>query len=229
MQESNPFENKIVATEWVNIVEADTKGARAEKIYPLLKKWTTELHPHVLLEIGSGQGICSEHVNLNECKYIGVEPSQFLIDRAKELYPQENKTFLKGSAYDLPISSASVDAVFSVAVWFHLESLDKAHTELARVLKPEGKVLIITTNSDRNDAWVSLFKEGAQRTLNGIRGVIDVPHGTMSESVIFLHDKSEVVSSLQKHGIAVTSLEEFGVNRPLEGDNMWVAIEGVRR
>lgn len=58
-----------------------------------------------------------------------------MVDRAKQLYLDKKKEFVIGNVYNLPLEDRSVDAVFSLGVWFHLKDLDKAHKEVGRVLK----------------------------------------------------------------------------------------------
>jgi len=59
-REENPFENEIISQEWIKSVEGEKGMARDNEVYPRLKKWVDQVSPRVLVEIGSGQGICSE-------------------------------------------------------------------------------------------------------------------------------------------------------------------------
>jgi hypothetical protein len=56
----------------------------------------------------------------------GVEPSPYLVERAKQLYPQPNRNFILGNAYALPFSDGTFDAAFSVTVWHLLSDLQTA-------------------------------------------------------------------------------------------------------
>jgi hypothetical protein len=94
------YADSSVATQWINWVENLVKDTRDEEIYPWLSKWVAVHRPKTILEIGSGQGVCSEKVNLNGATYIGVEPSLHLRMRARELYP--TRDFRPGTAEELP-------------------------------------------------------------------------------------------------------------------------------
>ena len=48
----NPFEDPVVASEWINSVENEHGLIRDNEIYPLLKKWVSDVKPKVLIEIG---------------------------------------------------------------------------------------------------------------------------------------------------------------------------------
>lgn len=224
VREENPFEDATMAQEWIDAIETEKGGARDKEVYPMIQNWVMEHGFQKVLEIGSGQGICSQHV---EAEYVGVEPSQALIDRANQLYP--NKKFIKGSSYNLPIGDESVDGVFSVGVWFHIENLDDTHKELARVLKPNGKVLIITSNPDTHEDWASLFtgtREGKK-----LDGEVKLPTGKMTRNLFFLHSKEELLSSLENNGFKVDSAQSFGFgseNVEDRGLGFWIGIKATK-
>ena len=182
MREENPFEDPVLAQEWIDAIETEKGGAREKEVYPLIQNWIKVNDLQEVLEVGSGQGICSSYVDVG---YLGVEPSQTLIDRANQLYP--GKRFVRGSSYELPLQNESVDGVFSVGVWFHIEHLDDAHKELARVLKPKGKALIITSNPDTHEDWTLLFS--GTREGKKLDGSVKLPTGKMTRNIFFLHSE----------------------------------------
>lgn len=223
-REDNPFEIPALAQEWIDAIETEKGGSRDREVYPIIRTWIKENGFQEVLEIGSGQGICSQHV---EADYTGVEPSQTLIDRANQLYP--DKKFIKGSSYDLPLEDESQDAAFSVGVWFHIENLDDAHKELARVLKENGKVLIITSNPDTHEDWASLFtgtREGKK-----LDGGVKLPTGNMTRNLFFLHTQEEICSSLERCRFKILTINKFGFgseNVKDRGLGFWMAVEAVK-
>lgn len=227
--EENPFEDPTGAEEWIQAIETEKGGSRDNEIYPLLNEWSKELAPAVLVEIGSGQGICSEKVDLGVGRYIGVEPSPTLTDRAKTLYSEPNKEFLIGNAYDLPLADNIADAAFSVGVWFHLENLDQAHAEVYRILKPGGELLIVTSNPNLHAVWENWFeiesKEGKKMV-----GIAHTPSGTISRSVFFLHPEEDITSSLKDNGFKIISIKKFGFGRERSRDDegIWMAIKATK-
>lgn len=226
-REDNPFEETTVAQEWIDAIESEKGGAREKEVYPMIRNWVKENKLETVLEVGSGQGVCSPYI---EAKYIGVEPSPILIDRAKQIYSKENRTFIKGSAYDLPLEKDSADGAFSVGVWFHLENLDDAHAELARVLNKNGKVLIITSNPETHLEWEALFsgtKEGKK-----LDGGVKLPTGYLTRNVFFLHTKEELIGSLERNGFEVTGTKNFGFgseNVEDKGLGFWIAIQATKK
>lgn len=231
MHEENPFEDPIVAQEWAMHIEQEQGGSRDREIYPIIYKWTDELAPSVLVEIGAGQGICSSKISPKVENYIGLEPSSTLVGIAKEKYQTSKNQFAIGNAYETGLEANSVDAAFSVGVWFHIKDLDRAHKELFRILKTGGEFLIFTSNPDKHQLWESWFidpkKEG-----NTLDGKVKVPTGTLSRNLFYLHSEEELTDSLSKNNLKLISMERMGwgaegheVHRD---EGIWVAIRGQK-
>ena len=101
-----------IARDWIDTVESNR--VREADIYSQLKAWIHQISATDILDVGCGQGICSDKIDLGLRNYTGIDVSPILIERAKQLYNFENRNFLTGNIYDLPFSDNSFDAVFSV-------------------------------------------------------------------------------------------------------------------
>ena len=202
------------ARAWIETIEAAKTSPRDHDIYPRLNTWIQRTQPASLLEIGAGQGVCSDKIDLANRHYTGVEPSPFLLDRANERYAHDNRRFTVGSAYALPADDAAFDAAFSVAVWHLLADLEAAARELSRVLKPGGSFLIITANPGNYSAWTERYAESRQegRRFEG-RTPDDV-------DVLYLHTLEEITGSLEAAGVSIRTIETFR-------EDVFVAIEGL--
>lgn len=224
LREDNPFEDEKISQEWINSVENEKGLIRDKEIYPTLQKWAKEINPKTIVEIGSGQGICSEKIQSSNSYYIGIEPSVFLTERAKELYNSNKREFLIGSAYSLPIENSAVDAVFSVNVWFHLEDLATASKEMARILKKSGNFLIITANPSLDSFWEKSF---ISYTKNGkiIDGKVKVPINPLSRNIIYQHSLKEISVALEQNGLTIEKIKTLG--RLKEGD-IFINIQGKK-
>lgn len=226
--EENPFEDAVVAQEWINSVENEKGFIRDREIYPSLQKWAEEIQPKTIVEIGSGQGICSEKISIPGLHYIGIEPSKILTDRAKELYSEiEDRELLVGNAYALPVEDQTADAAFSVNVWFHLENLEKASSEIARILKPGGSFLIITANPEADDLWEKSFINYSK---NGkiLDGKVIVPVNPLSRNIIYQHTLDEIVEALKNNGFTVEKVETFGTVDDNTQDKIFINIQGKK-
>lgn len=221
------FNDPKVAQEWIQNIESDHAKIRTNDIYPRIKHWVTHFSPSTLLDIGAGQGICSDYIGLsNDQTYTGLEPSSFLIDRAKSLYPQHNRKFIQGTIYKIPFLNSTFDAVFSVSVWHLLSDLKLASSELSRTLKDNGNFLIITANPESYSFWTSKY---SNTTLIGRRfegDTLQKDTQTTSHDVLYLHTLDEITSSLKFSGLKIDKIEPF---RPT-ADNLfqYISIQGKK-
>ena len=225
MNKENPFENKKVAEQWIKSVEGETGLIRDTETYPRLHDWFENTSKGIVIDIGSGQGICSSKID-NYSHYIGVEPSYFLLERANELYKSTQTNFLTGNAYALPVTENSCDNAFSINVWFHLDDLSRASQELSRVLKIGGKFFIHTADSDAFDLWKKFY---INPIIDGkkILGEVKVPVNNMTMSTFYLNNNSEIVEALEKEGLKVLSMTKIGNLQ--DNRTIFLVIEGEKR
>ncbi len=223
--EENPFEDAIIAKQWINSVEGEKGMTRDNESYPHLKKWHDSTTKGVIVDIGSGQGVCSEKINDYE-KYIGVEPSIFLTERAKELYSPNNREFIVGNAYELPVESNSCDQAMSFNVWFHLADINLASQELSRVLKKDGRFWIHTADYDSLDTWKKFYINPTIEN-NKIVGEVRVPVNNLSNNTFYLHTNEDIKDALEKNGLVVEDATKIGTMK--DGVKLFVIFEGYKK
>lgn len=195
--------------DWINTIESAGASVREKDIYPKLVSWSEGLSN--VLEIGCGQGVCSTKI---AAKYTGIDPSQVLIERAKELYPQH--TFLVGDSTKIPFADKTFDGVFSIAVWHLIPDIRLATQELYRVLSSNGKFLIISADPANYDAWKKSYHTISMngKMLTGGRKAFD---GTEIQDVLYLHTKNEIFGAMNEAGIFINKMETFRNFICLEG------------
>jgi SAM-dependent methyltransferase len=215
------------AREWISIVEGANPSLRAGDIYPRLRSWISRFEPIAVLEIGCGQGVCSEQIDLRRCKYTGIDPSAFLLDRARELYASEGRQFVLGSVYAIPFAAGTFHAVFSVAVWHLLSDLRRGAAELARVLKTGGQFLILTANPNAYSLWTTPY---AEKRENGVRfeGISWRDRSPVSKDVLYLHSLDAILASLESAGLTVERTETFRRSENSEGLDFFLSVQGKR-
>jgi SAM-dependent methyltransferase len=212
------------ALQWIEAVEASKVSIRDNDIYPTVRSWLTDRKITKALEIGSGQGICSDKIDLSLCDYTGIEPSPMMTERAKELYSGKNRNFQLGNAYSLPFPSSTFDGCFSILVWHLLSDLRLANQELSRVIKPGGNFLIITANPDSYSAWKGFYKK-FKIDGNRLEGTMQLTERQESHDVLFLHEKDELLNSLQDAGLRIDGTKTFRQSSK-EKIDLLISIEG---
>lgn len=103
-----------------------------------------------ILDFGCGNGRLLELFGEKKIEYIGMDVSEKLIDIAKERYASSGAKFQKISGQDsLAFPNDYFNAIYSIAAFHHLPSEEyrkEITTELFRVLKPGGRVVITAWN-----------------------------------------------------------------------------------
>ena len=229
--EENPFKIKQIAEEWISIVENNERESTSRKdfVYPLLEKTVNELKPRMILEIGSGQGICSSKIGNNFGMYTGVEPSEFLVEHAVKKYGDKKRVFAVGDAYELPLVTASVDFAFSIMAWFHIQNISKASREMSRVLKKGGKFLIVTAHPNMYSVWQTFFDD-PEVDDEKIVGKINTPTGSMVKNIIYKYPLDSILSELGNNAeLFVESTEGFGYGEKYGDCGLFILIEGIKQ
>lgn len=217
------FDDPQIALEWIRRIESAAADVRESDIYPRLREWVDRAAAREILDIGCGQGACSDRIGLGDRRYTGLDPSPRLIERAKELYPHGNRRFVLGSAYGMPFADGSFDAAFSVSVWHLLSDPGRAALELGRVLKEEGRFQIITANPDAYPAWTDHYAESRRE---GIRfeGVVRQEGSIVSRDVLYLRTLEEILGSLRAAGLIANRAEPFRADA--SGQYLYVSMQG---
>lgn len=97
------------------------------------------------LEIGCGVGRITQQLASNFQHVYALDVSEGMIAFAKKHVQPETVTFLLGDGLRVPLPDESVTSVFSTHVFQHFDSIEHASgyfAEVARVLKPEGSLMI---------------------------------------------------------------------------------------
>src|ERR671932_1309940 len=119
----------------------------------------------ILLDIGGNTGKVTEAYS-NSCKEVVVlEPKRSVVEYGKSRRP--NIKFIEGEAENIPLPDEYFDKVVASASFHHFSDQDKALEEMKRVLKPDGKIIILeidpnTPRGKRLKFCENLFHTGAK-------------------------------------------------------------------
>jgi len=98
----------------------------------------------VILDAGCGDGILRRYVSKRHA-YVGIDFSRRPLLRAQ--YEPRSQYFLADLSH-LPFPSKTFDVVLSFQALQYLETPAPALSQLARVLKPEGRLILTVPNAD---------------------------------------------------------------------------------
>ncbi|MBA9074617.1 ubiquinone/menaquinone biosynthesis C-methylase UbiE [Flavobacterium gossypii] len=98
----------------------------------------------IVLDIACGEGYGSHLMSEKASFVYGVDIDNECISQAKLKYKKQNIEFLVGSTSKIPLEDNSVDIVVSYETIEHHDEHDEMMTEIKRVLKPNGLLIIST-------------------------------------------------------------------------------------
>jgi SAM-dependent methyltransferase len=131
--------------------------------------WLLPFRAADVLEFGAGTGILTRRLAERVPHVIAVEPD----DRMRALLPTApGVEVLAGWAETLPAADESVDAVVAASAW-HWVDEERAVPEVARVLRPRGRLALVWSGPDRSVDWMRSFWAGGTELSSDDKVAID--------------------------------------------------------
>jgi ubiquinone/menaquinone biosynthesis C-methylase UbiE len=103
-----------------------------------------------MLEIGSGSGIDALEFARNGAKVTAIDFTDNAVTLTKELAQEAGLSvdISRGDARKLNFADDSFDCVYSYGVLHHIPDVNRALSEIRRVLKPGGRLMAMVYNKD---------------------------------------------------------------------------------
>lgn len=137
--------------------EIERLERQAERAWTLEHYWLRKVGWNgrgTVLDLGSGPGVIARQMarSFPSCTVIGVEPDDELrqraVERAREAGLEDRCTFVAGTAEALPLADQSVDACYARFLFQHLSSPADVLSEIRRVLRPGGQLVIADVDDE---------------------------------------------------------------------------------
>jgi SAM-dependent methyltransferase len=123
-------------------VYAEVTGADAREI---VFEAVAEVRPKSVLEVGCGLGELAERMQRDlTAEIVAIDQSERMV----ELAQARGVDARVGDVQELPFDDDSFDVAVAAWMLYHAPNLDRAVGELARVLRPGGRLVAATNASD---------------------------------------------------------------------------------
>ncbi len=121
----------------------------------------------VAADLGAGSGFVTEALLKAGLRVVAVDQSQAMLEVMQSKFAGQALTTYLGSAEALPLPDGSVEFAFANMYLHHVEDPARAIQEMARILKPGGKLVITDLDShdftflreEHHDRWMGFARE----------------------------------------------------------------------
>ena len=188
-------------------------------------RWRSELVSEMeipeggrVLDLGCGTGKLTGLVaaEFSPGKIVGVDLTPDMIERAKRLLAERdgrnNIKFIEGAGENLPQTDGYFDVVTSAFALRNMEDLPRVMSEMARVVKPGGKVYSLELSKPKIPVFRELYYFYFDRVLpfigKAIQGKMD-PYRYLSRSLKRFPDQDKLKQLYQNAGFTKVSYREL--------------------
>ena len=189
-----------------------------------------------ILDVGCGEGLAEVEIgrlHISQLRLFGVDraPSKVAAARQETLSHNQRVGFAAADARCLPFKDGAFDSLYSVAVLQHIDQVDTAIAEFARVTTTKGRVLAVEPDNTARYGFSSTpMGRRAFELSADFFTALDGPRGERTTIGPTLPER------FARHGIEPLSVRLFPVSRTILGPppaEIWQArreaVEGALR
>lgn len=170
--------------------------------------WLVPAGCGLAVDLAAGTGLFTRALAGRAGQVVAVEPDQRM--RAVLARQSPGVRVLDGRGEDMPLPDGCADAVFVSTAWHWLDP-ERAVPEIARVLRPGGRLGVVWTSRDRSQDWVAELDLLRLPGRRGTRTLADVRAAMNREHTVTLPDGAE---------FGAEQAASFGFSRTLPVDDV---------
>nr|WP_176025069.1 class I SAM-dependent methyltransferase [Brucella pseudintermedia] len=130
-----------------------------------LSRATPKQDDHII-EVGCGGGVFMRRALKSGCRATAFDHSDAMVDATRKLNAEAVRNgrlqVVKADASELPTGDCIADKVYCLNAFFFFPDPQKALREMARVLKPGGSLILVTSPPDMREQISGYFGRMAQ-------------------------------------------------------------------
>lgn len=119
---------------------------------PEATAWLVPESARAVVDLGAGTGKLTRALRAPGRELVAVEPSAGMREEFARVVPGIRA--LAGTAESIPLPDASADTVVCAQAW-HWADPERAVPEVARLLRPGGRLALVWNNRDESVPWVA--------------------------------------------------------------------------
>lgn len=132
------------------------------------------------LDVACGVGKIAMEIGKHDTTSFGLEPSKEMLDVSRYLFSAADVILVRGVAEALPFADGSFDRIVCQGALDHFVAPDDFMREAARILAPDGRVIIALANYESLSCKLgrgarSLIERVRQRPLYAYRPYFEIP------------------------------------------------------
>lgn len=143
------------ANAWIADQGTDGDWSRRAILDPALEGILFDLHGKAILDLGCGEGRYCRTLKEKGAVVTGIDPVPQFVKHARSL--DSESRYVEGVAETLPFEDGSFDIVLSYLSFVDITDLKTAASEITRVLRKNGKLVIVTISNlaSTSAGWVT--------------------------------------------------------------------------
>jgi SAM-dependent methyltransferase len=170
---------------------------------PIVREILDGLPPGIALDAACGTGRHSAYLAALGHTVIGVDASPEMLAVARRKVPDAE--FREGDIHELPLPAGSMDLVVCALALSHFPDLDGVLTELVRVLRPGGHLVLSDLRGLIGEVGLPLIKPA--------------PDGSFGYMPVWIHRTSDYLAAALRLGLVPRRCEEPRRPSPIIADD----------